>query len=428
MTDDGATVRCFGRVAGTVRPDGGRIRFDYDAEWIAGNQPPLSHSLPLDGDFGVEQSTAFFGGLLPEGAPRSLLARRLGTSPANDYALLTALGGDTAGAISVDPGGAPATGEAGDDVEWLTDDGVAVLIDGLPTRPMHADQDGEWRLSLAGAQDKLPVVVAQDGTIGLTRGRTPSTHILKTPIARLDDTVANEAFCLRLGGALDASRRSGFRTVHARPIDVLGREALLVRRYDRALRDGTMIRLHQEDLCQALGIPTAQKYESDGGPGVTACVDVLRAAGDGPSVPFFVDHLTLSFLVGNHDAHGKNFSLLYREGVRRAALAPAYDVLSTVAYHRTHDLTRKMAMQIGGEYRPEYLAYRHLQRMCVDAGLGFGPTRSRIAALAQRAPRIADRVREEITDEGRHRPVLDRICEVVRERSRLLLEQVTARP
>lgn len=416
---ESAGVWCFGRPAGRIRPAaGGGLSFAYDPDWVADGQPRLSWSLPTDGSFDDARASAFFGGLLPEGAPRALLARRQGVSVDNDYAMLVALGGDTAGAISVLPDGEQPADHA-NDVDWLDDAGVARVIDELPDRPMRADGDGEWRLSLAGAQDKLPVVVAGDGRIGLTRGGTPSTHILKTPIARLDDTVANEAFCLRFGAALD-TRRSGLRTVEADPIVREGRDALLVRRYDREVDDGVLRRRHQEDLCQALAVPAARKYESEGGPGVADCIAVLRDAASGRSVAGYVDQLILSFLVGNHDAHAKNYSLLYADGTARATLAPAYDVVSTVAYQRSHDLSRKMAMRFGGEYRPEYVQARHLERLCRDAGLGLGSTRKRVAALAGRAPATAERVREDFVARGWHRPVVDRIVAVVTERAELL--------
>lgn len=419
-----AFVVCFGETAGTLESEGTGMSFAYDSDWIDRGHPPLSLSLPLDGSFSPAQATAFFGGLLPEGEPRELLARRLGLSVDNDFSLLTAVGGDTAGAISILPeGSAVGAGEAlGDGVVWLDDEGIAELIDTLPRRPMHADDDGEWRLSLAGAQDKLPVVVSADGVIGLTRGRTPSTHILKTPIVRLEDTVANEAFCLAFGRALDNRRAARFSAVDARPIAVLGRETLLVARYDRIDVGGRTQRLHQEDFCQALGVPTARKYESEGGPGLADGVDLIRRAGYPAGVSRFVDYLILNFLVGNHDAHGKNFSLLYGAGDRRGTLAPAYDVLSTVAYHGQHRLTRKMAMRIGGEYRPEYVRERHLDRLCGEAGLGRAATRKRIGALATRAPEVADRTRVAFRESGWHRPVIDEIVAIIRQRAAMLTD------
>lgn len=422
MSADVAVVWCFGRMAGTLRPSRLGMTFEYVDDSVGASQPPLSQSLPLDGSFTDQDAAAFSGGLLPEGEPRTLLARQLGVSVGNDFATLVALGGDTAGAISIFPDGtSPVTG-TGDDVQWLTKRELAELIDGLPSRPMHVDHDGTWRLSLAGAQDKLPVVVADDGTVGLTRGETPSTHILKTPIARLADTVANEAFCLAFGGHVsDRSRRHGLQTVSAIPIVVDGRDALLVERYDRErTSDGSVRRLHQEDLCQALGIPTARKYESEGGPTIEACARVLRDVGDPRGLLRFVDAIALSFLVGNYDAHGKNYSLLYSTGSQRARLAPVYDVLSTAAYHGTTNLTRKMAMRIGGEYRPEYVAARHLSRMAEATGLNSATLRKRFRERAERATAVSDVVADEFRSSGWWRPIIDDIQAVIARRAQML--------
>ena len=115
---------------------------------------------------------AFFGGLLPEGEPRRLIARRLGVSERNDFALLAAIGGDCAGAITLAPPDAAPDDVRGRDVEWLDGAQLSELIAGLSDRPMLADEDGEIRLSLAGAQDKLPVVIADD-RVGITSGRMP---------------------------------------------------------------------------------------------------------------------------------------------------------------------------------------------------------------------------------------------------------------
>jgi serine/threonine-protein kinase HipA len=300
-----------------------------------------------------------------------------------------------------------------DDVVWLDESALITLIDELPTRPMHADEDSGFRLSLAGVQDKLPVVVAEDGRIGITKGQTPSTHILKTPIERFDDTVANEAFSLALGRAL------GIETVTAVPRRVGGREFLLVERYDRRRQDGVIRRLHQEDFCQALGIPTDRKYQSEGGPSLLDCFALLRRATGvpAPEVLKLLDDIALSFLVGNHDAHGKNHSLLYLPETASAVLAPAYDVVSTVAYHKSHNLTRKMAMGIGGEYRPDYLEPRHLDRLLGDAGLGAAPARRRLRAHAAAAPKAAREVRERFAADGWDKPVLDRIVAIVVRRS-----------
>ncbi len=415
-------VRCFDELAGRLADEPGGPTFAYAPGWLTAGMPPLSQSLPLDGSFDPAAVAAFFGGLLPEGTPRDLLARRLGVSSGNDFGLLAAVGGDTAGAISLQPPGqAPAS--PGSDVAWLDDDALIILIDELPTRPMHADEDGEFRLSLAGAQDKLPVIVGEDGRIGITKGHAPSTHILKTPIQRFDDTVANEAFCLGLGTAL------GIDAVTATPHRVKDREFLLIERYDRRREDGAIRRLHQEDLCQALGVPTDRKYQSEGGPSLADCFALLRQATavPAPEVLKLLDHIALSFLVGNHDAHGKNYSLLYLPETASAILAPAYDIVSTVAYHKSHNLTRKMAMGIGGEYRPDYLEPRHLDRLLDDAGLGAAAARRRLRAHATAAPAAAREVGDRLVADGWDKPVLELIVAIVSRRAARLTALASAR-
>jgi len=196
-------VWCFDRRAGALTQGATGMEFVYAEGWVANGMPPLSQSLPLDGRFDAAAAATFFGGLLPEGEPRRQLARLLGVSESNDYSMLAMIAGDTAGAITLLPEGERPT-PVNEEVEWLDEAGLAELLTELPSRPMHVDADGEYRLSLAGAQDKLPVVADGSGRIGLTRGQTPSTHIIKTPIERFDHTVVNEAFCPMVGRQLGA--------------------------------------------------------------------------------------------------------------------------------------------------------------------------------------------------------------------------------
>jgi serine/threonine-protein kinase HipA len=140
-----------------------------------------------------------------------------------------------------------------------------------------------------------------------------------------------------------------------------------------------------------------------------------------------LDDVALNFLVGHHDAHGKNFSLLYRPESGQAVLAPAYDVLSTCAYRGTHNLTRKMAMSIGGEYRPEYVRARHLDRLFKEAGLGVAADRRRLRGLARDAPGAARTARQQLIDAGWDAPILQTIVELIDERAGWLEELTTAR-
>jgi serine/threonine-protein kinase HipA len=420
VSDRRLEVFCFDELAGELADETDGLSFAYDETWLSRDRPPLSHSLPLDGAFARGAPAAYFGGLLPEGQPRELLARRLGISTENDFELLHALGGDTAGAISLlEPGRSPV---AGGDVEWLDEAQLGQLVEELPSRPMHADEDGEYRLSLAGAQDKLPVLLGEDGRVGLTKGGTPSTHILKTPIARLEDTVVNEAACLAIG------RHLGVEVVRAQPRRAAGREYLLVERYDRESAEGSVHRRHQEDFCQALGVPARRKYESEGGPGLLDSFALLRGAVAVPArdAPRLLECVALSFLVGNHDAHAKNYSLLYLPESPRATLAPAYDILSTIAYRKAENMSRKMAMKIGGEYRPDYVRARHLDGLLGDAGLGRAAARRRLRAMAADAPAAARETRTELARAGWGAPILERIVEIVDERARWLAEAAAA--
>jgi len=414
-------VWCFGQVAGHLKDDGATLRFAYTPEWAAAGRPVLSQSLALDGTFEPGAVHAFFEGLLPEGGLRDLLAARLGISAGNEFSILEQIGGDCAGAISLYPSGhAPLPADGG--VTWLSDPEVADLVHELPRRPMNADPDGELRLSLAGAQDKLPVVV-QDGAIGLPRGGRPSTHILKTPIARLPATVLNEGLWSAVG------TRLGIDCAASRPHRVAGAEMLLVERYDRSVgEDLETVRLHQEDFCQALGIDSHHKYQREQGPGLRECFALLRRASRTPAkeIPMLLDAWALSFIAANHDAHGKNYSLLYRPD--GTGLAPIYDVLNTAAYWKVKPMDRKMAMSVGGEDRPDYVRRRHLEQMFRDAGLGSATARRRLRRLARDAPDAVADARAQLVREHWDDEHLDKIVAMSRNRAERLLRSIDESP
>jgi serine/threonine-protein kinase HipA len=174
------------------------------------------------------------------------------------------------------------------------------------------------------------------------------------------------------------------------------------------------VRLHQEDFCQALAIPSERKYEVEGGPSLVDCFGLVRRATTVPAAHTLVllDAVGLNFLVGNHDAHGKNFSLL--RSPERTELAPFYDILSTVAYP---GLARKAAMGIGGERRPDYVRRRHLDRLCEEAGLGGAAARRRLAAMARETPSAAREVRGALAADGWDDPVLDAVLDAIDRRA-----------
>jgi serine/threonine-protein kinase HipA len=351
----------------------GLLRFHYGEGWLQSPaRVPLSRSLPLNpGVFTPVQTRPFFAGVLPDQGPRQRIAEALGISADSDFALLEKIGGECAGAVSLLGENAADAAAPASACRPLDERELRQILAELPERPLLAGTRG-LRLSLAGAQDKLPVLV-RDNCICLPLGDTPSTHILKPEPERFAGLAANELFCLRLASAVGLRvPRAEYRTAAQAPY-------LLVERYDRtAGPDGVAVRVHQEDFCQALGMAPEMKYEEEGGPRLADAVALLRSWSTRPAVdvPAFVDAVVFNAIVGNADAHGKNFSLLYPGNARH--LAPMYDIVCTLAWPR---LSKSFAMHIGGCGTLDGLAGKHWQAMAEECGLGWPMLRSRVARL-----------------------------------------------
>jgi serine/threonine-protein kinase HipA len=378
------------KLVGALRLDQhGDMSFAYDPEWLADSgAAPLSASLPKQAEtFNRRACRPFFAGLLPEEGQREAVARALGLSKGNDFALLRALGGDVAGALMLWPEGeAPPVLAEHAAPEPLGDNALVAVLDELPTRPLLAGKDS-LRLSLAGAQNKVPVVLV-NGRIALPAPGQPTTHILKPPIERFPGTTENEAFAMALAADV------GLSVAPAEARVVSDRRFLLVTRYDRALKaDAGVVRLHQEDFCQALGLPPEHKYAAEGGPTFKTCFDLLRRAATRPAVEVLklLDAAIFNLIIGNADAHGKNFSLLY--GADGATLAPLYDLLSTVAYP---ELSPKLAMKIATCATLEETDESTWPKFADDAGLAAPFVRKRVkelaAAVADAASPVAERI------------------------------------
>jgi serine/threonine-protein kinase HipA len=399
------------------RVDGASLRFTYDPQWLTRDEAPISLSLPRrDQPYDDPECRPFFKGLLPEGEFLRSIARTFHISAGNPFTVLREIGGECAGAVSlVAPGGEPPFSSA-PDPEWLTEEQLGSLLAELPARPLLAgphDEEGV-RLSLAGTRDKLPVLLRDEkDRVGITRGRPPSTHIIKVPPPEIDGFVANEAYCMAL------AREVGLSVATATAIRAGHLDALLVERYDRSPSGETVRRIHQEDLCQASGRPPEMKYETEGGPGVAECAKLIgaHAAGPGASLLKFLDALLFNLLIGNADAHSKNYSLLL-EGQGAPRLAPLYDLLSTRVYGRRFG--RKMGMKYGGEYRPEWIRGRHLDRLADDLGIAPRRVRRDASGIATRALRGRDAAREALPSPWRAEPIIDAIDATVEEFAGLL--------
>ena len=407
-----------GAVVGALQIDEhGDLAFAYDAAWLIDPaKRAVSISLPKRSQpFNRRETRPFFAGLLPEEGQREAVARVLGVSKANDFRLLEQLGGDVAGALTLWPDGETPPAAVGlAAVKPLEDARLVEILDTLPTRPFLAGQEEGLRLSLAGAQQKLPVVLV-NGRIALPAPGQPSTHILKPPISRLPGTTENEALAMRLAS------RVRLRAAPVEPRRTEDRPYLLVERYDRMVdADGAVRRLHQEDICQALGIAPERKYASEGGPTFPPCFDLLRRASSQPAraVLDLVEAAIFNVILGNADAHGKNFSLLY--GPRgRIEFAPLYDLMCTAAYP---DLHAKFAMKVGRRATLEEFTVSTWEDFAREVGMGAPFVRRRATVLAERTLETLPVAADEIAEAGFEGPELRRIQEVVQRRAQTVLD------
>ena len=396
-------------VGNLIQDAGGQMVFDYKQSWL--DQPgasALSQSLPLRRKrFKRNECRGFFAGILPEESKREIIARNLGISARNDYAMLEQIGGECAGAVTFLPAGA-APPERNYAYRTLSPEGLAAVLKELPKRPLLAGEEG-IRLSLAGAQDKVAVCL-EGGEIRLPLGGAPSTHILKPAVERFEGVVSNEALCMRLAAA------AGLPTAPVEVRTVDGLAYLLVERYDRTHRQtagemAVLERLHQEDFCQAQGIVSELKYQKEGGPSLKQCFGLLRQVSSAPVVDLarLLDAVIYNYLVGNNDAHGKNFSLLYH-GIGtdnlETRLAPLYDIVSTLHYP---ELNTDMAMKIGGEYSSQKVSPKDFGQLAEEAGLAKPLVRRRVPELAETVMATLDKV--EVAD-----PVAEAVAALIRKR------------
>ncbi|MBM3522865.1 MAG: type II toxin-antitoxin system HipA family toxin [Alphaproteobacteria bacterium] len=416
MTDQLA-ILADGQVMGAIRRDKrSRLTLAYDADWRqAASAYPLSLSMPLVvAEHEHARIEPWLWGLLPDN--EAILARwgqRFQVSPRKAFALLAHVGEDCAGAVQiVQPERVDAlrTQPAGQ-VEWLDNNDIAARL-----RLLREDQ-AAWRMardvgqfSLAGAQPKTAFLF-DDGRWGVPSGRAPTTHIVKPPTATFDGHAENEHICLAL------ARTLGLPAAASQVRAFEGEVAIIVERYDRVRVAGTIRRLHQEDMCQALGLPPTGKYENEGGPGVQPIVELLRSYSSRPSddVWTFIRALALNWLIGGTDAHAKNYSVLIGAG-GRARLAPLYDVASTLPYDV--DLKKlRLAMKIGGRYLLDDISLRHWKKLASSVRLDEEQVRTTCLDLAERLrDALSDVIRTARAD-GLDHAVLQRLSDALARRA-----------
>jgi serine/threonine-protein kinase HipA len=389
-SDRHLVVLIGGRRAGTVAVNtAGRFSLIYDDVWReTRSATPLSLSMPLaQPEHGDAPVRAFLWGLLPDNE-RVLerWARTYHVSARNPFALLRHVGEDCAGAAQFVTPERVDTIVAGDgNVNWLTRDEVADRLRILHKDPTawHLPTGGQF--SLAGAQAKTALHYdPRTRRWGNPRGAVPTTHILKPAVTGLDEHDLNEHLCL------SAARNMGLIAASSEVASFRDERVIVVERYDRRRApDGSVIRIHQEDICQALGVQPTAKYQNEGGPGPEQIIELLRnnivpSRSATASVGRFVDALAFNWIIGGTDAHAKNYSVLLSGPQVR--LAPLYDIASALAYEEMYPPKLKMAMKIGGEYGVETTSGRHWRRFAITNGLDADETVARVDHLAEQAP------------------------------------------
>ena len=374
---------CDCAVGTLMRSDSGGLSFKYRREYLEGNAIPLSSTLPLDAEtYGERDIAAFFSNLLPDESVRQKIADILHLTPDDTFGLLRLIGADCAGAVAFHEPGTFSLTSTQPNYRELTESEASLLLTDLSNRPLGIGDDFRG-ISGAGAQDKL-IACVRDGKILLPLNGTPSTHIIKPGIDRFPESVFNEWFCMRLSNAC------GFETAECDILEIGGMPYYVTTRYDRETHDGTTKRLHQEDFCQLLKCRPEIKYQDQGGPSIVDCIRMLQALRlPSSDVIGFIDRVVFNFLIGNGDAHGKNFSVLYR--TRAPRLAPVYDALCTTVYPA---IAKKMSMKFDGKFEFRWVSANKIARTFARAGINekviFDSIARQIAALRENLPGMSD--------------------------------------
>ena len=416
-----------GRLVGQLRrQSSGAIDFQYDDEWLGWEQAfPVSLSLPLREDrFIGDPVIAVFDNLLPDNDQiRRRLAERVRAGGSDAYSLLAAVGRDCVGALQFLPDGDD-PGPAGSlDGRPLEDTEIAAMLGDLRRAPLGLDEEGEFRISLAGAQEKTALLRWEEKW-QVPHGATATTHIVKPEIGRLPSgvdlshSIENEHLCMRLIAAF------GLPVARTEIAEFSGRRALVVERFDRLwTRDGRLLRLPQEDGCQALSVPPTRKYEPDGGPGMRQILDLLKAS-DEPEADqrTFLKAQIVFWLLGATDGHAKNFSVFLLPG-GRFRLTPLYDVMSAQPNVDAGEIRQnrmKLAMAVGDNrhYVIDSIMPRHFLQTAARAGVPGSLVETILEELDAGAARAIDATLTGLPPEFPER-IVSSLIEGVRRRMRL---------
>ena len=397
---------------------GGKLAFAYDDAWRADpNAYPLSVSMPLAArDHAGEVVAAYLWGLLPDNEIiLDAWAKRFNVSARNPFALLANVGEDCPGAVRFIASGLrkeiARDGEGA--VDWLDEHAIANRL-----RALH-DDPSAWRsatdsgqFSLGGAQPKTALFF--DGERwGVPSGRLPTTHILKPGVPHLRGHAENEHFCLVLAGEL------GLPVASSRICHFEDQVAIVLERYDRIRRTHGLLRVHQEDCCQALGVAPVDKYENTGGPGARDIVELLRARSRSAveDVDTFIGALAFNWIIAGTDAHAKNYSVLIGRG-GAIRLAPLYDVASFLPYAEHGTKKLKLAMKIGGEYRLHEIGAYQWAKLARELGRDPAELAAGIVEMCRALPDHAADVSKRAAEDGLSHPILPSLAHQIQLRAR----------
>jgi serine/threonine-protein kinase HipA len=405
------------RIVGAIDVKDDGAGFTYDRSWPATQGAfPISTTIPFQED--RVAPTVFIpwaANLLPESENLQAVGQFLGIAPSDVVGILSEIGRDTAGALSI---GRPGSTSSGNwrPVEKPAD--LERIIEELPKKPFLVGEEGV-SMSLAGAQSKLAVAVDGKGRICIPLEGSPSTHILKPDIPRLWGSVQNEAFCLTLAKRLKLP-------VAGVTTGVAGKRTyLLVNRFDRVESGGRWRRIHQEDFCQALGKPPTAKYEANQtgvrGPTLKDMFDATRRLTPTTDIIRLLDMVVFNVIACNTDAHAKNYSLMIRAS--SVSLAPLYDVMCGEVWE---NVTKNLAQKIADKNRGDHLMGRHWRRFATECGLNPRQVLARVRTLAEAASEQAGAAAADVAamPAGTH-SLLKQATEAIQKRARAIASQLT---
>jgi serine/threonine-protein kinase HipA len=382
----------------------GATDFQYDPQWLDWeNAFPLSLSLPLREDrYTGDPVIAVFDNLLPDSdAIRRRLAERLRADGSDAYSLLARIGRDCAGALQFLPEGVEPGPPGAVEGRPVDDDDIARKLGDLAATPLGVDENEEFRISLAGAQEKTAFLF-WNGKWHVPHGTTATTHIMKPQIGPLPSgidfsrSVENEYLCLKLTEAF------GLPSARVEIADFKGNRVLVVERFDRLWTgDRRLLRLPQEDCCQALSVPPTRKYEPDGGPGIVAILDLLKGSDD-PEADrrFFLKAQILFWLLGATDGHAKNFSIFLRPG-GCFRLTPLYDVMSVQPAFDAGQIRRnnmKLAFAVGDNrhYVISEIMPRHFEQTAAKSGVSVSLIQALFTELLEAEQAAVEKVLKDL--------------------------------